>query len=1392
MLSDIDEPTLPFGVADVHGDGAQVGEAHRMLPKALNDRLRERARRLGVSLASLCHLAWGQVVARTSGREQVVFGTVLFGRMSAGEGADRAMGLFVNTLPLRLNMDGTPVEACVRRAQQCLAELLDHEHASLALAQRCSGVAAPSPLFSTMLNYRHSNMQAGKTAEEGIWAEIEWLSIEERTNYPIAMSVEDVGHGLGLTAQAVEPLDAQRFCDYMQHTLESLSHALEHQAGMPARALEIMPAMETAQWIERCNATARPYPRHTPVHALFEAHAANHPAALAAINGDGNSISYAELNTCANRLAHQLIARGVSTGSLVATLLDRSIALLIAQLAILKTGAAYVPIDPNTPAARQAWIVEDAAVEWLVAASSHAMPAIRAQVLVLDELLEADSLVDNPQQQVDAENVAYVMYTSGSTGQPKGVLVPHRAINRLLFDDGHADLGAGDRMAWLGNVAFDISTLEVWAPLVHGAAVIVVPRESLLRPDGLRNLLLAHLVNVLHLTAGLFAQLSDQLDEAIRHLRLMLVGGDAVDVAAVARVLHAHPQLRLVHCYGPTESTTFATTCRLSLDDTQTHRLPIGRPIANTRVYLLDVHGRPVPQGVPGELYIGGDGVALGYLNRAELSAERFLPDPFSGQPDTRMYRTGDLASHLPDGRLLFLGRNDQQIKIRGYRIEPGEVETHLAAHPSVREALVMARTDDGSEKRLVAYVVAEADASQELALALRDHLSTRVPDYMLPAAFVILVALPLTANGKVDRKALPAPDSQALAQHRYVAPEGELECKLAAIWMSLLQVARVGRFDHFFALGGHSLLAMRLLGRITQAFGTELPLSALFDHPTLTQMSALLANAHASNETAAPALAPIPRTEYMQPSFAQGRLWFLTQLNPDSSNYHMPFALRLRGKLDHLALARALDLLFERHEALRSVFPTVEGQPRVGFLSPDRGMDLRSIDLRGRSDAVAQAQEHIRSGALAPFDLAAGPLIRAQLIMLDDEDQVLQVTQHHIISDGWSIGIFARELNVLYAACLSGLANPLPPLAIQYADYAAWQRQRLSEVRFATQQNYWRRQLADAPVLLALPTDRPRPARQSFTGAMLPLHIEPALVEALRQQCECQQTTLFMAILAAWSLVLSRLSRQSEVVIGAPTANRHHPAIDGLIGFFVNTLALRLDLSCAHTVVDWLAAVRDTTLAAQDHSELPFEQVVEAVNPPRHLDHSPIFQAVLAWQNNDAADIVLAGTSATPVSLGVDWVKFDIELNLSEVGGVIEGGLHYATALFDEATIERHRDYLFAALKAIAGDANQPLQSIDLVPAHERTHLLEDFNANASMDDAAGCIHQLIEAQVALRPAAIAVADAVCSLDYDTLNRKANQLAHQLIQLGIAADERIAICLDRSVNLVVAILATL
>ncbi|MEY9827946.1 amino acid adenylation domain-containing protein [Bradyrhizobium japonicum] len=848
MLGDIDEPTLPFGLRQVHGDGSGIGEAHRMLPQALNDRLRAQARRLRVSLASLCHLAWGQVVALSSGREQVVFGTVLFGRMHAGAGADRAMGLFINTLPVRLDLDGAGVEASVQATHARLSELLAHEHASLALAQRCSGVAAPAPLFSALLNYRH-NTPAAKSGSgtDDVLAGIERLGGEERTNYPLTLSVEDFGEALGLTAQVAEPISADRVCGYMQRALEQLADALEQAPDRPVRELDILPADERSYLLEELNRTAAAYPSQRCIHELFEQQVQKAPDAVAVVCED-ERLSYGELNARANRLAHHLIAFGVKPDQPVAICLERSPMMVVGVLAILKAGGAYLPLDPAYPSARLRQVLEDAAPRLLLcdAAGRAALgPEVLADVTAIDLETATPAWAELPACDpapralgLTSRHLAYVIYTSGSTGTPKGVQNEHRAIiNRLIWMQKAYALNAADVVLQKTPFGFDVSAWEFFWTLLEGATLVLALPGAHKDPDALVNLMISQRITTAHFIPSMLVSFMDTNGvDRCTSLQRLVCSGEALSASLMQKVRRVLPWTGLHNLYGPTEAAIDVTAwnCPADFDGAV---VPIGRPIANTRIYLLDARGELVPFGAVGELYIGGAGVARGYLNRPELTAERFIASPFVD--GDRLYRTGDLARYLPDGNLEFLGRNDDQVKIRGFRIEPGEIAARLCEHEWVREAVVVARQNRAGDKHLIAYVAGAPEAGSDegdgggLAGALRAHLSTRLPDYMVPAAFVPIAALPLTVNGKLDRKALPAPADEAYALAAYEAPRGEVETMLAGIWAELLGLERVGRHDNFFELGGHSLLAVQL---ISQALNRGLILGAadLFQAPVL------------------------------------------------------------------------------------------------------------------------------------------------------------------------------------------------------------------------------------------------------------------------------------------------------------------------------------------------------------------------------------------------------------------------------------------------------------------------------------------------------------------------------------------------------------------------------
>ncbi|WP_458367316.1 amino acid adenylation domain-containing protein [Burkholderia pseudomallei] len=1382
MLGDVDEPTAPFGLLDVQGDGSAIVEHRRALAPGLSRSVRAHARRLGVSAASVMHVAWSLVLARTANRRDVVFGTVLFGRMQGGAHAHRTMGLFMNTLPVRIALDESDVETSLIATHDRLARLLRHEHAPLALAQRCSAVPAQAPLFTSLLNYRYSPHEEQGDATDD---DVQFIAARERNNYPLTMIVDDTGEGFALTAQVDASIDAARVCAFMHTALEQLVRALDDARGAVLAELDVLPADEHRCVVSACNDTDAELPGVDFVDRRFEAQAARTPEAIAVACG-AHALSYAALNRRANRLAHYLRAHGAGPERVVALALERSVDMMVGLLGILKSGSAYLPLDPAYPAERLAYIVDDARPALLLTEAARRDDWRDAGVPVV--LLDADGpAIDacpdhNPDDAGrDARtlsSLAYVIYTSGSTGRPKGVMIEHRNLANLLGAMGEQPgIGAHDVLLAVTSLSFDIAALELFLPLLHGARAVIAARDDAADPARLAHLIESSGASLMQATPSTWRMLAQHgWPRSARPLTL-LCGGEALPPALAERLLAHVPAIW--NLYGPTETTVWSTVRRVT-----TPVVDIGGPIANTQVYVLDERLRPAPIGVAGELYIGGAGVARGYLNRPELTRERFVDDPF--RRGGRLYRTGDLARRRADGNLEYLGRNDFQVKIRGFRIELGEIEAQLAKAHGVQGVALAARDTPTADKRLVAYYVGDASAA-----ALREHAAARLPAYMVPAAYVRLAAWPLTPNGKLDRAALPAPDDEAYARAEYEAPRGEHECKLAAIWRAVLQVERIGRHDDFFELGGHSLLAVRAVTAMRDAFGSDTSLRDLFARPVLKDLAEHASTAARARDAAIPKVA---RGEPAPMSFAQQRLWFLARMGGLGDAYHMPIAVRLRGALDVDALQRALSRIVSRHDALRTTF-ALEGEQPVQRVHADdgAGLRLRIDDLRGCADAGARRARILAGQASEPFDLARGPLVRGALVREADDVHTLCVTIHHIVSDGWSIDVFCRELSELYRAFAGGQPDPLPPLPVQYADYAAWQQRGIGGAALHAQAEYWRDALAGAPTLLELPTDRPRPPQPDYAGATVGLALDAPLTAGLRALARRHGATLFMTVLAAWSVLLSRLSRQTDVVIGTPSANRGHAQIEGLIGFFVNTIALRVDLDGAPTVAELLARVKARTLAAQQHQDIPFEHVVERVQPARSLSHSPVFQAMFAWQHASRGEMRLEGLRAEPLDDAARTIaKFDLTLSLRESGDAIDGGLEYASALFERATIERFAGYLRRLLEGMVADDTQRVDALPMLSRDERRDLIERRNATARPYPANSGVHRLFEAQAARTPDATAIVDGATTLDYRALDARANRIAHALAHAGVRAGDRVALHLEPSIGLVAAQLAVL
>jgi amino acid adenylation domain-containing protein len=1396
-LAGFDQPSIPFGIIETLNGGAAVAETRQLIPADLAQRIHEAARRERLSPAVLFHAAWAVVVGGLSGREDVVFGSVLSGRQGIN-GGERAIGMFMNTLPLRLRLDERGVQQVVRETAVQLAGLLDHEQAPLAMAQRVSGVRAPWPLFSALFNYRHSSPATNRemsSAADGV----ELLEAGERNNYPLTMSVGDMGGDFVLTALTVPGVDGELVCRSLQSVIGALVDKLEHEPQYTFNRLPLLAEADRRALLDGFNDTASDYPAATLIHELFEQQAAVQPDVVAVVF-EHDSLTYAELDARANQLAHELIAIGVQPDDRVAICVERSLEMVIGLLGILKAGGAYVPLDPTYPADRLQYMLQDAAPKALLTQQSlHSLATTDVHTLVLDTDAVRARLsarpAGKPDTRIDVHNLAYVIYTSGSTGMPKGVLNEHQGVvNRLWWAQSEYQLQADDRVLQKTPFGFDVSVWEFFLPLLAGARLVMARPGGHQDPSYLTEVIEREQITTLHFVPSMIpAFLTAANAENGKTLRRILCSGEALPHSALVDVYAALPHVELHNLYGPTEAAVDVTAWHCKPGQ-YGQVVPIGRPIANTRMYVLDPRGEPVPVGVEGELFIGGVQVARGYLNRPELTAERFLRDPFSETPGARMYKTGDLGRWLPDGNIEYLGRNDFQVKIRGFRIELGEIEAKLHACTGVREAVVLAREDVKGDKRLVAYVVAAENVTLQTA-ELRAALLPQLPEYMVPSAFVQLEALPLSSNGKLDRKALPAPEATALIRREYEAPQDAIELALATIWQDVLRLERISRHDNFFELGGHSLLAMQVISRLRSALRVELPLRDLFTKPSLSALAEAVRTA--DNST----LAPIPRAERDQPlplSLAQQRLWFLDQLDKTASAvYHMPIALRLRGDLDVPALQSTLDRLVARHESLRTRFVDVDGIPYQQIAPADCGFALRQEDWTalsaGECDVLlgsVAAEE-----ASAPFDLSTGPMIRGRLLALAPDEHVLLITQHHIVSDGVSINVMVREVAALYSAFRRGESDPLPPLDIQYADYAQWQRQWLQGEELTRQANFWKEHLIGAPALLSLPLDRPRPAVQSHAGSRVRFMLSQELTAGVRALSQRHGVTPFMTLFSAWGLLLSRLSGQTDVVIGTSVANRQRREVENLIGFFVNTLALRLRLDEKPSVASLLAQAKETTLAAFAHQDLPFEQVVESVQPQRSLSHSPLFQSMFAFNNTSTSGenvLALPGLTLETVKSTDESAHFDLSLSMADGEGILAGALEYAGDLFDYATAERWTGYFVNLLQSMVADASAAVDTLPLLPAVEREQLLHAFNAGDESYSSDSLVHELFEQQAATQPDAVAVVFEDQRLTYAELNARANQLAHHLIALGIQPDDRVAIGVERGLDLVVGVLAIL
>ncbi|WP_267244925.1 non-ribosomal peptide synthetase, partial [Streptomyces sp. PR69] len=1127
------------------------------------------------------------------------------------------------------------------------------------------------------------------------------------------------------------------------------------------------------------------------VQESFEAQARRTPDAVA-VRCAGRSLTYRELDERANRLAHRLIAEGAGPERPVLVLTDRTVELVVGLLAVLKAGAFYLPLHTAFPQERMQWIAQESQAPVLLADTTMRdrwLPDAPVTILVDRPEECADHPPTPPAVPAFPDQLVYVMYTSGSTGTPKGVAITQQDIIDLVNDRMFTVPGAHDRVLLVASYAFDPSTYSFWYPLLHGGTVVVAAEDEL-TIDRLARLFSAERITGVDITAGLFRVIAEEHPECFTGVHEIITGGDVISSAAVRRVLEVCPDITIRGAYGPTETTLFATQSPWTDASVVPEQVPIGRPLDGMRAYILDDTLTPVGVGVAGELYMAGVGLARGYFNRPDLSAERFVADPF-GPPGSRMYRTGDVARWKADGLIDFVGRVDNQVKIRGFRIEPGEVESTLAAYPGLRQAAVAVREDQPGDKRLVAYIVPEEPGTADVA-AVREYLEQQLPAYMVPSAIVAIDNLPLTPNFKVDYRALPTPPTE-VPDSAGRAPRDEREKTLCDLLGDVLGRTGMSIDDDFFQLGGHSLHATRLVSRIRSTFDIDLGVGAVFDNPTVARLAEVVAQAPAAR----PALLPAERSERVPLSPAQYRLWFLGRLERGSATYNLPIAIHLRGALDRAALEAALGDVFARHESLRTIFPEYDGEPHQVVLPPERVRPALPLEHVDDLDAA------VRDAGLLPFEPTTDVPMRARLFSAGADDAyVLLLTMNHIGSDGWSMEPLTRDLERAYTARLAQTAPDLPPLPVHYADYTLWHRTLLGSEDdpaslSARQLDYWRTTLDGSPEELELPADFPRPPATSSRGGAVPVEIGPELHDAIVALTRTTNTTVFMTLQAAVAGLLTRLGAGTDIPIGSTIAGRTDSALDDLVGFFVNTLVLRTDTSGDPTFGRLLERVRETDLAAYEHQDVPFERVVEAVNPSRSLAHNPLFQVMLVLENPGGYRFSLPGVTAESEELGTGTAKFDLLFSFTEqydangaAAGII-GRLEYSADLFQESTAALLARRFTALLTAALADPRQPLSDLDLFLDGERDEVLTQGNTT-QVQLPSTSLPRLIEDQAARTPDALAVSAPDGELTYAECDERANRLAHLMLAQGIGPGSTVGVVLPRGTRLIVAYLAIL
>jgi len=1274
------------------------------LPRILSEQVAEISRQHGVTQFMTLLAAFAVLLARYTGQEDIVVGSPIAGRNR--QEIEGLIGFFLNTLVLRTDLSGNPsFSGLLSRVREVALEAYAHQELpfeKLVEELEPERSLRHSPIFQVMFSsHRHAR---ANFSLRGLT--LEHLRTESNTSkFDLSLFVSEEPNvktkGLVCTAEYNTDLfDEATIERLLGHYHRILKTAMAHPEQRVSE-LQLLTENQREQLVVEWNETGAEVPSGT-ISDLFEAQVVRTPNAVVLKFGE-QQLTYEELNGRANQLAHHLLRLGVEPEVRVAICVERSPEMIVGLLAILKAGGAYVPLEPKYPSERISFILGDSQARLLLTQEhlTHSLPVANLKVICLDgdwrEIAHESS--ENPTNGAAPADSAHLIYTSGSTGQPKGVLSSHLAsVNRFSWMWRQYPFAPAEVCCQKTALSFVDSIWEIFGPLLQGVPLVIVPEDTVKDPQRFVAALSINRVTRLVLVPSLLRvilEIGEDLARQLSDLRYCVCSGETLSVELATTFREQFPQANLINLYGSSEVAA-DVTCYEVGNTNGLATIPIGRPIANTRVYILDSHLNPTPVGVPGEIYVGGEGLARGYLNRTELTAEKFVADPFSRESGARLFRTGDIGRYLNDGNIEYRGRRDTQVKVRGFRIELGEIEAQLASQPQVHQAVVIARDDERGEKELLAYVIpaGKAPTNNEL----RAHLRHKLPDHMIPAVFVLLDKLPLTASGKVNRLALPPPGHVRLeAKEEFVAPRTPTEEILAGIWADVLKTEDVGVNDDFFALGGHSLLLARLAARISNSFQVDLPLRDLFEAPTVARISERIEAARRAAEGFKDEpLISVSRAGNLPLSFAQERLWFFDQLEPNSAAYNIPRVLRLTGSLDTRALQQSIDTIVARHEILRTSFLVDQGKPALSIASSATlkipVFDVSHLATEAREE---KAKELARRETDRSFDLTHAPLFRLGLVKLGAEDHILLLTMHHIVSDGWSIGVFMRELVICYNAMTTDASPELPKLMMQYVDFAAWQRQRLSGAALQKQLDYWHKQLAGAPAVIDLPFDRPRPPLRTFRGARQSLTISKEITDKLKTLARHERVTLFMTLLATFQSLLACLTNQDDIVIGSPTAGRDRPEWEALIGYFVNTLVLRADFSGDPDFIENLQRARNVALGAFANQDVPFEKLVEELKPARALQHNPLFQVWFVFQNTLVERQELHDLTMESVAIESTTTRHDLQLTLWETVNGLEGAFTYGTDLFETETIACMTEQFQALLALVAEQPNIVLSDL-------------------------------------------------------------------------------------------------